>query len=191
MIQCFSMSFALAARPPRFLGAVPVALLHDCLAAETVIAELRVGGRALEPVAPDVYSTLLDVPKGEWLLWPRLRSAMWVGARDDALPGAVRERVDRDTGVELPGAVDRLAGAGVWVREAAALIDGEWGRPARADGVLALLGDERLAALSGVFLDRAGEIARLHISAGGICWTDRPARAIQWLLKAYDLPMPS
>jgi hypothetical protein len=190
MIRSFAMPSALAARPPRFLGAVPVALLHQCATAETVIAELQTAGATVEPVAPTVYSTLLDVPKGEWLLWPGLRSVMWIGARDDALPRAVRERVENPTDGHLSEALDRLASAGVWVREAAALIDGEWGRPARADGVLALLGDERLAGLSGVFLDRAGDIARLHIAAGGVCWTDRPARAIQWFLKAYDLPTP-
>jgi hypothetical protein len=182
---------ALAARPPRFLGAVPVALLHHCDAATAVTAELYAAGATPEPVAPAVYSTLLDVPKGEWLLWPVLRSAMWIGARQDALPRAIRERIQDPADGQLSEALDRLASAGVWVREAAALIDGEWGRPARADGVLTLLGDERLAGLSGVFLDRAGEIARLHIAAGGVCWTDRPARAIQWFLKAYDLPTPS
>jgi hypothetical protein len=182
------MPSALAARPPRFLDAVPVALLHHCCAAEGVVSELRVAGATLEPVAPSVFSTLLDVPKGEWILWPGLRSAMWIGARHDALPRSVRERVD--DGGNLSDALNRLASVGVWVREAAGLIDGEWGRPARADGVLKLIDDERLAGLSGVFLDRSGDIARLQIAAGGVCWTDRPARAIEWLTKAYDLPTP-
>ncbi len=190
MISSSSMSSPAAARPPRFLGAVPVALLHGCAVADAVIVELQAGGRALEPVGPDVYSAPVDVPKGEWLLWPDAHSALWVGARNDALPRAVRDRLQDLTGLEMQGAVDRLAAAGVWVREAATLIEGEWGRPSRADGVLALLADDRVSALSGVFLDRAGDIARLHISAGAVCWTDRPTLAIQWLLKAYDLSVP-
>lgn len=184
------MLSAAAARPPRFLGALPVALLYGCVAADAVIAELRTGGGSLAPVGPDVYSVLVDVPKGEWLLWPHAHSVLWLGARDDALPRAVRERLEAPARAELLGAVDRLAGAGVWVREAAVLIDGRWSRPSRADGALALLGDDRVSALSGVFLDREGEIARLHISAGAVCWADRPALAIQWLLNAYDLSMP-
>jgi hypothetical protein len=115
---------------------------------------------------------------------------MWVGARQDALPGAVRERLDDPTAAGLSRLLDRLANAGVWVREASILADGEWGRPARADGALALLHKSHASALSGVFSDRAGEVARLEISAGGVCWTDRPAVAIQWLLAAYKLPMP-
>jgi hypothetical protein len=182
------MPSVLAARPPRFLDAVPVALLHHCAAAEGVIAELHTVGATLEPVAPSVYSTLLDVPKGEWLLWPGLRSAMWIGAREDALPRPVRERVEDPADGHVSHALDRLASVGVWAREVAALIDGEWGRPVRADGVLELIGDGRLAGLSGVFLDRSGDIARLHIAADGVCWTDRPACAIQWLIRAYDLP---
>jgi hypothetical protein len=169
---------------------LPVALLYGRTLAAVLILELRSSPRMPVPVGEGVYSVRVEVPEGEWLLWPGAPAAMWVGARQDALPGAVRRRLADPPAAELSGLLDRLANVGVWVREASVLTSGEWGRRARADGVLALLRETRASALSGVFSDRAGEVARLEISAGGVCWTDRPALAIQWLLAAYNLPVP-
>jgi hypothetical protein len=190
MICGFSMVSSPTAKQPRILAALPVALLHGHALAAALILELRGAPRIPQPVGDGVYSVRVEVPEGEWLLWPGAPAAMWVGARQDALPGAVRERLADPRVAGLSGLLDRLANAGVWVREASVLTDGEWGRPARADGVLALLRRCRASALSGVFSDRAGEVARLEISAGGVCWTDRPGLAIQWLLDAYNLPVP-
>lgn len=172
------------------MAALPVALLHGRDLAAALMLELCGAPSRPEPVGEEVYSVRVEVPQGEWLLWPEAPAAMWVGARRDALPGAVRKRLADTNAEALSGLLDRLAGAGIWVREAAVLAGGEWGRPARADGVLALLRETGVSALSGVFSDRAGGVARLEISAGGICWTDRPERAIQWLLTAYELPVP-
>lgn len=179
-----------AARQPRFLGALPVALLHGCAAARALIIELCDAAGSPEPVGEGVYAVRVEVPHGEWLLWPAIPAVMWVGARRDALPGAVRERLGGLVPGELTGLLHRLADTGVWVREAAVLTDGEWGKPVRADGVLAMLGDAHVAGLSGVFSDREGDVARLEISTGAAIWTDRPALAIQWLLAAYELPVP-
>jgi hypothetical protein len=190
MIYGSSMVSSPAAKRPRILAALPVALLHGRVLAAAVILELRGAPRIPEPVGEGVYSVRVEVPEGEWLLWPEAPAAMWVGARHDALPGAVRERLTAPTDAGLSRLLDRLASAGVWVREASVLAGGEWGRPVRADAVLALLLKSPASALSGVFSDRDGEVARLEISAGGICWTDRPALAIQWLLAAYNLPVP-
>jgi hypothetical protein len=143
-----------------------------------------------EPVGEQVCSVQVEVPEGEWLLWPGVPAAMWVGARQDALPGAVRERVDDRTAAGLSDLLDRMADVGVWVREASILAGGVWGRPARADGVLMMLRRSGVSALSGVFSDHSGGAARLEISAGGVCWADRPTVAIQWLLAAYKLPVP-
>jgi hypothetical protein len=190
MICGSSMVLSPAAKQPRLLAALPVALLHGRALAGDLILELRGAPRMPEPVGEKVFSVCGEVPKGEWLLWPDTPAALWVGAHQDALPRAVRERLADPTAAALFGLLDRLADAGVWVREASVMTDGDWGRPARADGVLALLGEGLASALSGVFSDRAGDVARLEISAGGVCWTDRPALAIQWLLAAYTLPVP-
>ncbi len=189
MIYGSPMISSPAAKQPRLLAALPVALLHGRALAAALILELHGAPRMSVPVGDGVYSVSVEVPEGEWLLWPGVPAAMWVGARQDALPGAVRQRL-ADTAAGLSGMLDRLADVGVWVREASVLAGGEWGKPVRADRVLALLCETRASALSGVFSDRAGEIARLEISAGGVCWTDRPAVAIQWLLAAYKLPVP-
>jgi hypothetical protein len=169
---------------------LPVALLNGRDLAAALILELCGAPSRPVPVGEEVYSVRVDVPEGEWLLWPEAPAAMWVGARPDALPGAVRKRLADANAETLSGLLDRLANAGIWVREAAVLAGGEWGRPARADGVFTLLREASVSALSGVFADRAGEVARLEIAAGGVCWTDRPALAIQWLLAAYKLPVP-
>jgi hypothetical protein len=190
MICGSSMVSSPAAKQPRLLAALPVALLHGRALAEALILELCGVSGMPEPVGEGIYSVSVEVPEGEWLLWPGAPAAMWIGARQDALPGAVRKRLADPNAAVLSGLLDRLANAGVWVREASVLVGGEWGRPARADGVLALLSKANASALSGVFSDRAGEVARLEIAAGGVCWTDRPGLAIQWLGTAYKLPMP-
>lgn len=190
MICGSSMVSSPGAKQPRLLAALPVALLHDRIAAAAVIRELRGAPRMPAPVGEGVYSVRVEVPDGEWLLWPGALAAMWVGARPDALPGAVRELLAHAAEAGLLDLLDRLANAGVWVREASILTEGGWGRPVRADGARELLHGTRASALSGVFSDRAGEVARVEISASGVCWTDRPGLAIQWLLAAYKLSVP-
>ena len=102
MIQSLAMPSALAARPPRFLGAVPVALLDDCTVAETVLGELHTAGATLEPVAPAVFSTLLDVPKGERLRFGRPMSPLARASKTAQAHRVVRDALLRKDLVYSP-----------------------------------------------------------------------------------------
>lgn len=79
---------------------------------------------------------------------------------------------------------------GVWLREAALLVGTEWRPSRRAHTVLTEIADEIVAALNGIFVDRDGRTARLEVSAGAVCWTDRPAVAVQWIVETLELPVP-
>jgi hypothetical protein len=176
MIFSLSVVSSAATKRPRLLGSVPVALLHRCAAADVLIAELKAARAVLEPVGRGTYSCRFDVPKGEWIIWPDARSALWVGGRDDQLPPTVRDHLfDDDLGNRpMIRLVERLSLAGVWVREAALLIKDQWTRPYRADGALQALSNPAAAALSEAFLqDPVGAHKSCLCSVG-------PSSASEW-----------
>lgn len=176
---------------PRLADATPLALVRAGKRARDLERLLGVDLRAAQPVGDEILSTRIEVPPGEWLLWPQRACALWVGAKPDALPSPVRRSLADATLDSLVDLVDELAATGVWCRDASLLTDEGWSRPRRADAVFAVLVARQARAISGVFVDRLGQTARLEIAFGGVCWTDRPALAIQWLLNAVDLPLPT
>jgi hypothetical protein len=175
---------------PRFAHATPLSLLRLKGDPQTVVGRLKVEWNKLEPVGETLYSARIDVPSGEWLIWLDAGAALWIGDRPDALPGPVRKRLIEGSPDELVQLVDRLADVGVWCREAALLIDGEWTSSKRAHTAFAALTARTATAMSGVFVDREGRAARLEVSRGSVCWSDRPELAIEWLLATANLPRP-
>lgn len=176
---------------PRLADATPLALIRAGESTHDLQALVGVSLKTAHPVGDQTFSARIDVPPGEWLLWPEQGCALWIGASPDALPGQVRPLL-ADGGVDdLVALVDALAAVGVWCRDAALLTDDGWTRPRRADAVFAVLIASRATAISGVFVDRAGRAARLEVAAGGVCWTDRPTVALEWLLTSVDLPLPA
>ena len=175
---------------PRFAHATPLSLLWIAGDPQILVGRLKVEWSELEPVGNKLYSARIDVPSGEWLIWLDAGAALWVGDRPDALPSPVRKRLIEGSADELIQLVDRLADVGVWCREASLLIDGEWTSSKRAHSALAALTARTATAMSGVFVDREGRAARLEVSRGSVCWSDRPGLAIEWLLATANLPRP-
>ncbi|MEN3281464.1 MAG: hypothetical protein V7607_2604 [Solirubrobacteraceae bacterium] len=175
---------------PRLGDATPFALLGPSARDPELARLLRIELYRPEAVGHQVLSARIDVPPGEWLLWPRAGYALWVGAGADALPSPVRHRLTNGDAADVIELVELLAHSGVWCRDAALLADEGWTQPRRAEAVFAFLATGGAAAISGVFVDRQGRSARLEVASGGVCWTDRPVLAIEWLLSAVDLPQP-
>lgn len=143
----------------------------------------------MTPVGANVFSARIEVPAGEWLVWPDQHKAVWIGERPDALPAPLR-RLDHDAGPPLAQAVDQLASIGVWLREAAVRTSAGWSRSRRLGDVAADLATEQVSAICGIFIDRDGRSARLEVTLSGIWWTNHPRCTIQWLLAIYQLPVP-
>jgi hypothetical protein len=191
IVSSSPMTPTAAAQQPRIDGAAPFALMRVLGGDREIREKLRIDIAQLEPVGNGSMSTRIEVPPGEWLVWRDERWALWIGARPDALPRPVRDRLTNGDSEDIITLVDSLAMAGTWCRDAALLTDDGWTPSRRADAALAALATVRAAALSGVFVDREGRAARLEIALGGVCWTDRPALAVEWLLAAVDLPIPA
>lgn len=185
------MTASALSQQPRLGDGTPLALLRLADAEADLQRLVRVDHSSAEPVGDQILSARIDVPPGEWLLWSREACALWIGARADALPSPVRQRLTHGSVDELIDLLDQLAVAGVWCRDAAVLTEQGWSRPRRADAVFGVLAAGRAIAISGVFVDRSGHAARLEIARGAVCWTDRPSRAVQWLLTAAHLPLPT
>jgi len=173
------MTSSAPSEQPRLGDATPLALLRMSGEDRDLERVLRLDAEHLEPVGNQVFSARIDVPSGEWLMWPEAACALWIGGRADALPSPVRHRLTHGSVDELIELVNCLADSGVWCRDAALLTEGGWTRPRRADAVLAVLAAGSAVAISGVFVDRPGHAARLEVSRGAVCWTDRPVLAIQ------------
>jgi hypothetical protein len=184
------MELNACAHQPRINEARPIALIH--IGETQRQAEvLKLKARELVSVGSGVASVRIEVPPGEWLIWSDGPWALWVGDHADSLPGVVRDQLMHGEPSALVETIDRLAAVGVWCREAALLIRGEWTKTRRAGLVLADLPPSGASRLSGVFVDVEGASARLEVSAAGVCWTDRPSVTIEWLLSAVTLPAPT
>jgi hypothetical protein len=171
-------------------SATPVSVFPLSLERSSVPHELGLTTDQMHPVGDALFSARIDVPLGEWLVWIDAGYAMWIGGRVDALPAPVRRRLDDGDTAAVGDLVDALADVGVWLREAALLIDGDWTPSRRANSALSEIATRIVSALSGIFVDRSGHSARLEVARGGVCWTDRPALVIEWLLTTVDLPAP-
>jgi hypothetical protein len=177
---------------PRFSHpATPVSLLRLPRCRGWLQHDLGLDLEQMHPVGDAVFSAKIDVPPGEWLIWVDSDFAMWIGARVDALPLSVRRRLEDGDAHSIPDLLNALADVGVWLREAALLIGDEWTPSRRADSALAEISRSVVSALSGIFIDRRGRSSRLELTRGGVCWTDCPALAVEWLLAAVELPVPA
>jgi hypothetical protein len=185
------MTISALTQQPRLADATPLALVRADGSPQDFARVLGVSLDAAQLVGDQILSARIEVPPGEWLLWPERGWALWIGAGADALPSTVRRYLADGTAEDLIELIDALATAGVWCRDAALLTGDGWTRPRRADAVFAVLSARRATALRGVFVDRSGRAARLEIASGRVCWTDRPGLAVQWLLNAVDLPLPT
>lgn len=170
--------------------ATPLSLFPTSYRVADGCDELGVTAEQWHPVGDAILSARLEVPPGEWVVWVDAAWALWIGARVDALPRAVRSRMDVSDPEALVELIDALADVGVWLREAALLLDDGWTQSRRGDGVLAQIATRVVAALSGIFIDRSGRSARLEVRSGGVCWSDRPALVVEWLVTAVHLPAP-
>lgn len=155
-----------------------------------VAAELGLRIEQMNPVGDDVVNARVDVPPGEWLVWLRAGRAMWIGDRADALPAPLRRRLDRGDGTEVLARLTEFVEVGVWVREAALLIDGTWTSSRRAAELFGDVAPASIVGLNGIFVDRDGRSARLQLAPGGVAWSDRPTLAVQWMLGVARLPAP-
>jgi hypothetical protein len=168
----------------------PVSLFPMVCRGALIPVELAVSRDQAHVVGEDVLSAPIDVPPGEWLIWTAADYVMWVGGRVDALPAPVRRRLDGGDTNAIVDLINALADIGVWLREAALLIGDSWGPSRRADTVFREIAHGIVSALSGVFVDRLGRSARLEVRVGAVCWTDRPALTVEWLLTTVDLTTP-
>jgi hypothetical protein len=176
---------------PRFTTrAIPITLLPLTVGPIEIQRLLGFDLEQMHPVGGAVHSKKIDVPPGEWLVWDELNFAMWIGARMDALPLAVRRRLEEGEARDVINHVNALADAGVWLREAALLIDDVWTPSTRNDGALAAITTHDFSAISGIFVDKAGRPSRLEVARGGVWWTDHPRLAVEWLLTAFGLSAP-
>lgn len=66
-----------------------------------------------------------------------------------------------------------------------------WSSWLRPDRAIPLLSFDDTAAMSGIFVDSQGGAARVEMTRGGPYWVDHPTRAINWLLVANHLTIPS
>ncbi|WP_210492475.1 hypothetical protein [Patulibacter sp. SYSU D01012] len=171
-------------------SATPVSMFPVLCRGGMIPASLGVSGDQAFAVGEDVLSAPIDVPPGEWLIWTAADHVMWVGGRVDALPGPVRRRLEGCDTYAIVDLINALADVGVWLREAALLIGGSWGPSRRADAAVREIAKGIVSALSGVFVDRHGRSARLDVTVGAVCWTDRPALTVEWLLTTVDLTAP-
>jgi len=168
----------------------PVSVFRVGTACSEIEDNLELSLSQMHPVGDGILSARIDVPQGEWLVWVEAEFAMWVGGRVDSLPAPVRRRLEHGDVSDIVELLNALADVGVWLREAALFVNENWTPSRRASLVLSELATEMVSALSGIFVDRSGRSARLEVVRGGICWTDHPTLAIQWLLEAVDLPVP-
>lgn len=176
---------------PRLVeDSTPVSLLPLALDPSEIQRVLGLDVEQMHPVGDAVFSAKIDVPPGEWLVWVDADFAIWIGARVDALPLAIRRRLEEGDAYNVIQHVNALADVGVWLREAALLIGDAWTPSRRADTALAGISARDVSALSGIFVDRRGRSARLEVARGGVCWTDRPPLAVEWLLTAVGLSAP-
>jgi hypothetical protein len=176
--------------PSLATSATPIAVFKLSPGHGSAQRDLGLTSDQLEPVGGALLSAHTDVPVGEWLVWVDPNYAMWIGGRVDALPAPVRHRLESGVPADVAELVNSLADVGVWLREARLLADGAWTPSRRANTALSEIGKREVSALSGIFVDRAGRSARFEVAGGGVCWTDRPAVAIEWLLSTLDLPVP-
>ena len=183
-------ALALSLHPRIANTATPLSLIKTDAAAADARDQLGVDAEQWHPVGDVILSARLEVPPGEWLVWVDAAWALWIGARADALPRAVRGRLEAGDPEDLAELLAALADVGVWLLEAAILQGDEWTPSRRGDSVLVELATRVVSALSGIFVDGTGRSARLEVRRGGVCWSDRPALAVEWLLKAFDLPAP-
>ena len=181
---------ALSLHPRLADTATPLSLIRTYAGEAGIYDELGVDAEQWYPVGEAILSARLEVPPGEWLVWVDAAWALWIGARVDALPRAVRVRLEEGDPDDLIVLINALADVGVWLREAALLIDDGWTPSRRGDGVFAEIATLVVAAISGIFVDRTGRSARLEVRSGAFAGlTVRPWR-LNGSLRQSICPLP-